>query len=369
MAGDDPKTVGLPPRAAILQASAGDACCAGREPNVAWCLRDAKERARPRPAPKRQFGQNVEGSPSQALRGARLAQRGVRRRRPARGRRGAVRATERKPVGPLVLAAFARTTGAVQCRKNAVQRRKNDQKRSLSRREVGARRYTWGYDDQKQLGWAAGPGQQRPRRVAALDALPGKLTRVACGGAHTAVLTSSGKVYCWGDNAAGQCGRRGAAPCDAPHEVQVEGVSALRCGRHATLAIDGKGAAYLVGALNDGSRPAAAARSFETRLAAVEGVAERPAETAVSKIDAALHAAAPTFLAADVADGALGEAHALLVKRDGRLFGVGYNASGGRRPTHVPPRGRRSAATGAAREAAAPESDQTPRRDDDACFR
>ena len=80
--------------------------------------------------------------------------------------------------------------------------------------------YAWGYNDRLQLGFGAvrkdTEGQSKPRRVEGLDALPGTLADVACGGSHTAVLTRKGDVFA--------CRRRAAAPADVPRaQVRAPG--------------------------------------------------------------------------------------------------------------------------------------------------
>lgn len=58
-----------------------------------------------------------------------------------------------------------------------------------------------------QLQFPKTPPGPVPQRVEG-SLLGKKVINVACGSFHTAALTASGEVYCWGDNANGQCGAR-----------------------------------------------------------------------------------------------------------------------------------------------------------------
>lgn len=65
--------------------------------------------------------------------------------------------------------------------------------------------YTWGVGFQGRLGHGDKEPCYIPRKVE--GALLGKkVINVACGSFHTVSLTADGEVYCWGDNANGQCG-------------------------------------------------------------------------------------------------------------------------------------------------------------------
>ena len=166
-----------------------------------------------------------------------------------------------------IAAGDAHAAALVSCREAAV---------DVGPRVVVTACYAWGYDDRLQLGvdGAKAEGQRKPRRVASLDALPGTLKDVACGGSHTAVLTSKGEVYCWGDNSCGQGGKLNRAPFREPHRLQVPEAAKLRCGRHATLCVGRDGGAYLLGALNTGGSDSATPTSFDVAVA--DGAAPPP---------------------------------------------------------------------------------------------
>ena len=55
--------------------------------------------------------------------------------------------------------------------------------------------YSWGHGDYGQLGHGNNITIDRPKRVACLEGE--KVTHVACGSYHTAVVTSEGHLYTW----------------------------------------------------------------------------------------------------------------------------------------------------------------------------
>jgi hypothetical protein len=65
--------------------------------------------------------------------------------------------------------------------------------------------YTWGVGFQGRLGHGDKEPCFVPQRVGG-SLLGKKVINVACGSFHTVALTADGEVYCWGDNANGQCG-------------------------------------------------------------------------------------------------------------------------------------------------------------------
>ncbi|KAJ7344435.1 hypothetical protein JRQ81_000385 [Phrynocephalus forsythii] len=64
--------------------------------------------------------------------------------------------------------------------------------------------YVWGYNGNGQLGLGNSGNQPTPCRIAALEGI--RVQRVACGYAHTLVLTDEGRLYAWGANSYGQLG-------------------------------------------------------------------------------------------------------------------------------------------------------------------
>ncbi|XP_066090788.1 RCC1 and BTB domain-containing protein 2 isoform X3 [Saccopteryx bilineata] len=80
--------------------------------------------------------------------------------------------------------------------------------------------YVWGYNGNGQLGLGSSGNQSTPCRIAALQGI--RVQRVACGYAHTLVLTDDGQVYAWGANSYGQLGTGNKNNQSYPTPVVVE---------------------------------------------------------------------------------------------------------------------------------------------------
>ncbi|CAJ1987809.1 Regulator of chromosome condensation (RCC1) repeat [Leishmania donovani] len=104
--------------------------------------------------------------------------------------------------------------------------------------------FTWGVGYQGRLGH----GSKAPAYVPTLvrGALEGhRVVDVACGSFHTVALTAAGAVFCWGDNASGQCGTTAGSPdaFTAPYRVVgleyvAGGVArSIACGRQHTVVV------------------------------------------------------------------------------------------------------------------------------------
>lgn len=104
--------------------------------------------------------------------------------------------------------------------------------------------FTWGVGYQGRLGH----GSKTPAYVPTLvqGALEGQhVVDVACGSFHTVALTAGGDVFCWGDNASGQCGTTANNPdaFTAPYRVVgleyvAGGVArSIACGRQHTVVV------------------------------------------------------------------------------------------------------------------------------------
>ncbi|KAG5508156.1 hypothetical protein JKF63_05410 [Porcisia hertigi] len=104
--------------------------------------------------------------------------------------------------------------------------------------------FTWGVGYQGRLG----QGSKAPAYVPTLvrGALEGhRVVDVACGSFHTVALTTTGCVFCWGDNASGQCGTTAGSPdaFTAPYRVVglefvAGGVArSVACGRQHTVVV------------------------------------------------------------------------------------------------------------------------------------
>ncbi|XP_067419213.1 RCC1 and BTB domain-containing protein 2 isoform X4 [Emydura macquarii macquarii] len=80
--------------------------------------------------------------------------------------------------------------------------------------------YVWGYNGNGQLGLGSSGNQPTPCRIAALQGI--RVQRVACGYAHTLVLTDEGQLYAWGANSYGQLGTGNKSNQSYPAPVIVE---------------------------------------------------------------------------------------------------------------------------------------------------
>ncbi|XP_069495940.1 RCC1 and BTB domain-containing protein 2 isoform X3 [Ambystoma mexicanum] len=80
--------------------------------------------------------------------------------------------------------------------------------------------YGWGYNGNGQLGVGSGGNQPTPCRLAALHGIC--VLQIACGFAHTLVLTDDGKLYAWGANSYGQLGTGNKNNQSNPVVIDVE---------------------------------------------------------------------------------------------------------------------------------------------------
>ncbi|XP_074984603.1 RCC1 and BTB domain-containing protein 2 isoform X3 [Caretta caretta] len=80
--------------------------------------------------------------------------------------------------------------------------------------------YVWGYNGNGQLGLGSSGNQPTPCRIAALQGI--RVQRVACGYAHTLVLTDEGQLYAWGANSYGQLGTGNKSNQSYPAPVIVD---------------------------------------------------------------------------------------------------------------------------------------------------
>ncbi|XP_028577631.1 RCC1 and BTB domain-containing protein 1 isoform X3 [Podarcis muralis] len=80
--------------------------------------------------------------------------------------------------------------------------------------------YGWGYNGNGQLGLGNNGNQLTPCRVAALQGLC--VMQVACGYAHTMVLTDEGLLYAWGANTYGQLGTGSKSNQLSPVQIMME---------------------------------------------------------------------------------------------------------------------------------------------------
>lgn len=93
--------------------------------------------------------------------------------------------------------------------------------------------FTWGVGRNGRLGHGTDTSEVRPRLVEGLRSC--FAVDASCSNAHSAVLTSTGAVYVFGENAEGQLGLRGLAPRRLPTMVALPGKAvAVACAREHT---------------------------------------------------------------------------------------------------------------------------------------
>lgn len=97
--------------------------------------------------------------------------------------------------------------------------------------------YTWGKGDYHRLGHGSDDHVRRPRKVTALQGK--KVISIATGSLHCVCCTSEGEVYTWGDNDEGQLGDSTTNAIQRPRLVmalQGKKINRVACGSAHTLA-------------------------------------------------------------------------------------------------------------------------------------
>ncbi|GAB1604494.1 E3 ubiquitin-protein ligase HERC2-like [Argonauta hians] len=97
--------------------------------------------------------------------------------------------------------------------------------------------YTWGKGDYHRLGHGTDDHVRKPRRVSALQGK--KVIDIACGSLHCVACTDTGEVYTWGDNDEGQLGDGTTNAIQRPRAVaalQGTKINRVACGSAHSLA-------------------------------------------------------------------------------------------------------------------------------------
>jgi hypothetical protein len=98
--------------------------------------------------------------------------------------------------------------------------------------------FTWGKGDYHRLGHGTDDHVRRPRKVAALQGR--KVVSIATGSLHCVACTDQGEVYTWGDNDEGQLGDGSTNAIQRPRLVaalqQSKKINRVACGSAHTLA-------------------------------------------------------------------------------------------------------------------------------------
>lgn len=183
--------------------------------------------------------------------------------------------------------------------------------------------FTWGYNDYGQLGWGLHGvdrvGQQRPKEVGGI--LENEvIVDICAGGAHTAVVTKSGKVFAWGSNAIGQIGHGLRQTHAEPQEVSFpHKMTKCRAGWQCTLFISDENRAITCGGVcADGPK-------IDTPADTAEGEKNDTAPPVPSGNVLDMISGGNDLLEVDVVEAAIGEAHGAAVCKDGSVMGWGYN--------------------------------------------
>ncbi|XP_072748341.1 E3 ubiquitin-protein ligase HERC2 [Anoplolepis gracilipes] len=97
--------------------------------------------------------------------------------------------------------------------------------------------YTWGKGDYHRLGHGTDDHVRRPRKVAALQGK--KIISIATGSLHCVACSDKGEVFTWGDNDEGQLGDGTTSALHRPrlvHALQGKKITRVACGSAHTLA-------------------------------------------------------------------------------------------------------------------------------------
>lgn len=113
--------------------------------------------------------------------------------------------------------------------------------------------YTWGYGGDGRLGHGDASDCLAPKQIKSLsDAC---IIQVVCGELHTAALASDGKVYTWGLGNDGRLGHGSRESCSEPRHLEFlddHGVKQVACGGMHTACLTSKGVVWTWGLGKDG---------------------------------------------------------------------------------------------------------------------
>ena len=96
--------------------------------------------------------------------------------------------------------------------------------------------FGWGKNNHGQLGMGDTQTRHKPTEILALTQI--EMLQIECGGSHTAVLTKSGQIWCFGNNNNGQCGSNPDEKLQILRPTKVEGkwgqnkLTQIGCGRY-----------------------------------------------------------------------------------------------------------------------------------------
>lgn len=113
--------------------------------------------------------------------------------------------------------------------------------------------YTWGRGDDGRLGHGDNGWKYVPRLA---QALTGKvITQVTCGSYHTAAVSNNGKLYTWGGGMYGKLGHGNENGCSTPKRVEALSdfnITQIACGSRHTAVVTSTGKLYTWGDKENG---------------------------------------------------------------------------------------------------------------------
>jgi alpha-tubulin suppressor-like RCC1 family protein len=188
--------------------------------------------------------------------------------------------------------------------------------------------FAWGYNEDGQCGVAPHASLQKPGVPLVLPFDAGRPLLVAAGASHSLVLTEGGCVFGFGANSHGQLGLPTRTARVQPTRVargERSAVADVVAAGHASLLRLADGRALLLGKL-EGGGSAIRLDSLATRSADGGAHDGGGGDADAEGGDAGLDMLATRLpVGTDVRAMCMSEAHALLLVRDGRVRGFGYN--------------------------------------------
>jgi alpha-tubulin suppressor-like RCC1 family protein len=144
--------------------------------------------------------------------------------------------------------------------------------------------YSWGWNRDGQLGLGDCDNRNSPQRLHVGGGQP--MQHVACGGGHSAIVSTSGALYCFGSASCGQLGLGDGARENVLTPTHVEALTAAgvtvalaSCGEEFTLAIGVNQSVYAFGLGNVGQMGGGVDGNAELPVL-VSGLEGKPAEAA-----------------------------------------------------------------------------------------
>lgn len=159
--------------------------------------------------------------------------------------------------------------------------------------------YTWGRNDSKQLGRETLANGGTPVKLSNLSGV----ISVAAGRWHTAAITESGQLYMWGNNTYGQVGN-GSVSMTAPLSLtNMKETQSVAAGENHSIILDKRGNLYATGGNSYGQLGLGSKFQMEIAVSQIADMS-------------------------DVQAIAAGAFHTVALKKDGTVYGWGWNAYG-----------------------------------------